>query len=107
MEKEMKKFKSRVEEMKKNIDTLSVRDSLFSLLAKSIPQERKNLIGERLFLRVNSIIGNGQRSLQIVSEMVGDTNEELLIMCFDTDYLKKAINHINDPTTKVLRNPCK
>ena len=62
MEKEMKKFKSRVEEMKKNIDTQSVGDSFFSLLAKSTPQERKNLIGERLFLRVNSIIGNGQRN---------------------------------------------
>ena len=76
-------------------------------MAKLIPQGRKNLIGERLFLRVNSIIGNGQRSLQNVSKMLGDTNEELLIMFFDNNYLKKAINCISDPTTKVLRNPQK
>ena len=50
------------------------------------------------------IIGNGQRSLQIVSKMLGDTNEELLIMCFDIDYLKKAINCITDPTMKVPVN---
>ena len=60
--------------------------------------------GENIPTYFNSIIGNGQRSLQIVSKMLGDTNEELLIMCFDIDYLKKAINCITDPTMKVPVN---
>ena len=89
------------------MEKLSVGESFFPLLAKSNPQERKQLIGERLFLRINSIIGDGQRSINIISKLLHVDNEELLIMCFDTDYLKKPINRISDPTTKVLRNPRK
>ena len=87
MEDEIQKFKYWMEEMKKNMETQSVGESFFPLLAKSNPQERKQLIGERLFLRINSM--------------------KLLIMCFDMNYLKKAINCISDPTTKKLRNPRK
>ena len=78
-----------------------------SRAGKSNPQERKQLIGERLFLRINSIIGDGQRSIKIVSKLLHDDNEELLIMCFDMNYLKKVINCISDPTTNELRNPRK
>ena len=107
MEDEIQKFKYWMEEMKKNMETQSVGESFFPLLAKSNPQERKQLIGERLFLRINSIIGDGQRSINIVSKLLLDDNEELLIMCFDMNYLKKAINCISDPNTKELRNPRK
>ena len=59
--------------------------------------------GENIPTYFNSIIGNGQRSLQIVSEMLGDTNEELLIMHFDIDYLKKAIKQISCRSNRLFR----